>query len=244
MNLGIIIQARMGSTRLPNKVLRPFYREESILAILIKKLQRLDFPIHVATSTARANDAVEELADKLGVACFRGDEQNVLSRFLAIGEVENYTHIVRVCADNPFLSVGLVQQLYENLEAETDYLSFRYQDTPVILTHFGVFAEIVRVAALKKVIDDLFYQEHVTNYIYQHPAAFQLNWMPVDESLFFSDGIRLTVDTLEDFELAQQIYADLAAEHKDFDLVELFQYLKTKPILLQQMQAAIQYNQK
>lgn len=244
MKLGIIVQARTGSTRLPNKVLQDFYQGKSILFILLERLKEIGIPITVATSSTIQDDAIEELAKELQLAYFRGDEQNVLSRFTEVADIYQYTHLIRVCADNPFLSLILLNKLLEAVQENLDYISFAHQETPAMLTHFGVFAEIVKTSALKQVPDDKFYQEHVTNYVYQHPKKFKLKWLATNEDLFFSNIIRLTVDTLEDFKTAQSIYAAFMQQSPNFDIVELFDYLRENKHLLEGMQRSIEENKK
>ena len=214
------------------------------MSIILNRLKSLKLPITLATSSSEQDNAIEELANDLQITCFRGDEQNVLSRFTQVAEAKKYTHLVRVCADNPFLSLNLLQQLLEGAEDDLDYCSFAHKKTPAMLTHFGVFAELVKTNALKQVVDEKFYQEHVTNYIYQQPEKFKLKWLATDENLFFSDTVRLTVDTLEDFQTAQAIYTQLMYQNPDFDIVELFDFLRKNKHLLERMQRSIEANKK
>ena len=107
-NLGIIVQARTSSARLPNKVVLPFYRNKSIIEIIIEKLKKLDLKIYVATSKKKSDDIIEKICNKVRVTCYRGDEHNVLSRFILISEQNNLSHAVRVCCDNPFINIELL----------------------------------------------------------------------------------------------------------------------------------------
>ena len=105
MKDGIVIQARTGSTRLHNKILLPFDGERCILDILIGNIKAA-FPemcIVLATTVRKQDDVLEETARKLGIHCFRGDEDNVLDRFIKAGEAFGLDRMVRVCSDNPFL---------------------------------------------------------------------------------------------------------------------------------------------
>ena len=78
--IGIIIQARTGSTRLPNKMILPFYNEKGVLELLIERIKnRLsEIEIIVATTSLEKDNRIEEIADKTKVTCFRGDENDVL----------------------------------------------------------------------------------------------------------------------------------------------------------------------
>ena len=104
------IQARTGSTRLHNKILLPFDGEKCILDILIGNIKAV-FPemcIVLATTVRKQDDVLEETACKLGIHCFRGDEDNVLDRFIKAGEAFGLDRMVRVCSDNPFLQPDVI----------------------------------------------------------------------------------------------------------------------------------------
>ncbi|MDB4710952.1 hypothetical protein OAF16_04405, partial [Flavobacteriales bacterium] len=103
---GIIIQARTGSTRLPNKIILPFYKEKGILELIVERINKYtDIPIVVATTKNPKDDAIVKIASKNGVGCYRGSENNVLSRFIETAKKNNFKNIIRICADNPFLDI-------------------------------------------------------------------------------------------------------------------------------------------
>ena len=79
--IAIVIQARSNSKRLPSKVLLPFYNEESILEIILKRLKKVNIPVVVATTTNELDNEIEKIVTKNNRICFRGDEENVISRF-------------------------------------------------------------------------------------------------------------------------------------------------------------------
>jgi spore coat polysaccharide biosynthesis protein SpsF len=213
----IIIQARMGSSRLPGKVLRPFYGQQTILDILLATLRRSvhGLPIILATSDAKPDDQLEEWANANEVNVFRGDENNVLARFLAAAETYNVANIVRICADNPFLDPELLDRMITVARAESnDYVSYLAgDDLPAMKSHWGIFAEWVTTDALRKTAastTDKLYTEHVTNFVYGHPALFRLKWLKAPEMVYKRNDVRFTIDTEEDFELVRRIYAVLA----------------------------------
>lgn len=212
--LGIIIQARTGSTRLPNKMLLPFFEEKGILELLITKLKscNIELPIIVATSTNQNDDVIEKLCQNNRINVFRGNENNVIKRFIDTAEKYNITKIIRICADNPLLNIQELKKLIEEVNNNnSDYTSFLTpDDKPTILTHFGLWAEGVKLSALKKVLEfttEPFYYEHVTNYIYTNPTQFAIKYIPLENDFSMFEGVRLTLDTKEDFELLQEIYA-------------------------------------
>lgn len=98
-----MIQARVGSTRLPNKILLPFYQNKCILQLLLDKLRQVDGTnIVIATSKAPQNDAIEHLAKQENVLCFRGEENDVLQRFIDAAHAFDAERLIRICSDNPF----------------------------------------------------------------------------------------------------------------------------------------------
>ena len=106
--LGIIIQARTGSTRLPSKMILPFYGNDGILSILLSRLTlcKLADSIIVETSSLSPDDAICYLVREHRVKCFRGDENEVLDRFIQAARYYGISKIIRFCADNPFLDIG------------------------------------------------------------------------------------------------------------------------------------------
>jgi len=216
--LSIIIQARSGSTRLPNKVLRAFHGKKSILELLLERLKNAfaGQTIVLATSNLKADDSIEELGKEMGVAVYRGDEQNVLKRFIGAAKYSGATEVIRVCSDNPFFNNTGVQKLIDADKNESDYLSFCLPDkTPIIKSHLGLYGEWVRVDALEKALkltNDSFYHEHVTNFIYGNPKIFKSSWLDLPFYHPNPERLRFTLDDASDFELHQQIYKALGQE--------------------------------
>lgn len=248
--IGIIIQARVGSTRLPRKVLKPLYQSKSILDIILSRFAAVPYPVILATSNVPADDAIAMLAEANGVTCYRGSEQNVLERFIKAAKLKDFDYVIRICADNPFLS----KELFDDLLAEAqtaqfdfDYLSFAYLAKPTILTHFGFFVELVRTKALQRALKETnktIYLEHVTNYIYQHPDRFKVKFVELDPSFVIDPNIRMTVDTAEDFELAVELYQTLMNTYGNVTLGAINDHLAKHPKLVERMKKQIQLNEK
>ena len=209
----IVIQARSGSTRLPNKMNLTFYKNDTILDIIIKGLLEIfdKSQIILATTENVKDDLIVNTGNKYGVHVFKGNEHNVLDRFINAAIFHGAKKIIRVCADNPFIMNDFIDQLIVKFgNTSCDYLSFKTsENTPSIKTHFGFFTEITTLNALQKVAANTheeLYLEHVTNYIYAHPEIFQLDFLCIPTFIEKAD-IRLTVDTLDDFNVCKEIYA-------------------------------------
>ncbi|WP_153632785.1 cytidylyltransferase domain-containing protein [Prolixibacter sp. SD074] len=247
MKTAVIIQARKGSQRLPNKIVKPFFQEKGILEILIREVKKLELPLIVATTTHEIDDEVEQLCQKEKVSCFRGSEENVLNRFVKAARTEDYDVVYRVCADNPFLSVSYMKELGSAWEDSLDYVCHRDGfGHPAMKTHFGFFAEMVRISALEKVLSvtkDPLYLEHVTNFVYEHPDMFSLHWLHMPDFLRHRNDIRMTVDTEEDFRTMQELY-QLKIEQNWESMDELVVWLDNHPEFLAGMKKNIKANTK
>jgi len=246
--IGIIIQARVGSTRLPNKMLLPFYAEQSILEIIIERLKNnLNLPIILATTTHSQDNQLKEVVRMYGIECFRGSESDVLQRFINAAECFKIDVIVRVCADNPFLSPEYIRQLVSSFQKqEADYISFKTEEgVPSIKTHYGFFAELVKLESLKKIAEstnDLSCHEHITKYIYENTNRFKINFLniPFKENKM----VRLTIDTPEDYEMAQTIFKHLKESKQSVEPPIVLEYLSNQKQYLELMYNQILLQQK
>jgi len=216
LKTGIIIQARVGSTRLPFKVVLPFDHTTAILEILLGnfKANTMGIPLVLATTRSGDDDVLCKVASNMDVDFFRGPEQDVLGRFILAAEKFGFDRIIRICADNPFLDVPGTMQLLDHIKDETcDYAAYRVAgDLPSIKSHLGLWGEVVRLESLKKVkleTSSKLYYEHVTNYIYDHPDKFKIKWVDAPAIVYDRDDIRLTIDDVEDFNLGKELLYEM-----------------------------------
>jgi len=207
MKIGVIIQARMGSTRLPGKVLRPIAGSPLIEHVLgrLKGLHHKVLPV-VATSKLGLNDVIEDYC-KGKVECFRGDERDVLSRYYHCAKQYSFDYVVRLTADNPFTDIDELDRLIDmHLVGGYDY-SHSFNAMPI-----GVGAEIFTMNALEVSYNEgLLYnhREHVNEFIHENPHQFRIGELNVP-SAKVAPKLRLTVDTHKDYECACKL-AELAA---------------------------------
>lgn len=247
--IGIILQARTGSTRMPEKVILPFYQEQSILDLLLGKVKKLGVQVVLATTINPSDDRICAFAERHEVSVFRGSENDVLDRFIQAATQFGFSKIIRVCADNPFLDLSGMQTLINEFSnSDADYLSFQLAgNKPSILTHFGFWTEAVRLDALEKaqqLTAIKLYHEHVTNFIYGNHALFKVQFIPADPLVFSRTDIRLTLDTPEDFEIQQKIFATISKENPNFGIPEIVGWLDQHPEILELMKKEILKNQK
>jgi len=248
MKTGFIVQARLGSTRLPGKIMLPFYKDECILDMLLKKLEKFaDVKLVVATSLSVNDDRLAEYLNHKNINVYRGSEEDVLQRFIDAAEANGIDKAIRICSDNPFMDEeGLEELINAVSNSNADYIGFRVNNKPTIKTHFGFWGEYVSLSVLKKVTtftNEKIYHEHVTNYIYSHPEKFKIEWIETPSFLQNRNDIRLTIDTTDDFKTAQYIYNNLKS-NKDLSIKNIIFYLDNHPNLLSFMQKQINNNSK
>jgi len=192
----IIVQARMGSTRLPGKIMKSL-KGTPMVEVLLKRLFCISpqIPILLATTTLESDDDMVRYVENLGVSVFRGDEQNVLDRFYSAALQSDSDAIIRITADCPLVDPGIISKMTDVFYSlSVDLLS------NVIHRTFprGFDVEIFSQKALEKAFlraTSLYDQEHVTTYIKSHPELFSIASIIDNEDL---SSWRLTVDTRED----------------------------------------------
>jgi len=227
------IEARMSSTRLPGKVSRTILGKP-MLELLIERLKRaqsLD-EIVVATTKNPADNVIEELAHRIGVNCFRGSEEDVLERVLRAAMAAKADLIVEITGDCPLIDPAIVDKLVGIYnEGRFDYVSNslkrtfpRGLDTQVFSTKL-----LETVSALTQDPGD---REHVSLYIYEHPDTFSLHNVESGLPEVYWD-LRLTVDTLEDFQLVHEIYEHLYPNNPFFGLQDVLDLLCHMPELVE-----------
>lgn len=248
-NTGFVIQARSGSTRMPDKMLRPFFKEKSILEILLDRFKKEaeGIPFVIATTTNPLDDRIENLANTLGVKCFRGSEEDVLFRFIETAHVYGFNSLIRVCADNPLFDIAGTLKLVE-YAGGSDYTAYKlFGEKPSISTHSGFWGELVQLEVLERVTQhttEKKYREHVTNFIYTHPDLFQIKLIEAPNAMFKRDDIRLTVDTMEDWKMVLEIYSKLQESGLPVSIPNILNLVDNNPDFLMKMKTQIALNSK
>jgi spore coat polysaccharide biosynthesis protein SpsF len=226
-----VIQARMGSTRLPGKVLRPVAGQPLLWHIIHRlKASRLIEDIAIATTTNPLDEAIVEFGAANGIAVVRGPEDDVLARFARAAEQLDADIIVRVSSDAPFLDAGFIDHLLASMiEQRGDYVLMA---EGVPCAHEGVDPFTRR--ALDKLMmdagDDPAAREHVTGYFKLHPDFVPIARAPAYPALA-REGGRLTIDTPDDLAFAEAVHARLRAKAGEASLADLLLLLEREPEL-------------
>ena len=203
MNIVAIVQARMGSTRLPGKVMMKI-NNTPMIGLLFERLSKSKkiTKIILATSISANNNPLEQYINSLNYSVYRGDESNVLDRYYQIAKQENADVVVRITGDCPLIDSSLVDEVIAGfINFNADYASNRETST----YPDGLDVEVISIEALedahKKAKED-FQREHVTPYII-NSNTYKKFYLKNSEDL---SAERWTVDEPEDFIVVKNIF--------------------------------------
>ncbi len=224
-----VIAARMGSTRLPGKVLAPIMGRPVLSWLIerVKKAKTID-EIVVATTTKTGDDKIAILAKRLGVKVFRGSEEDVLERLAQAGQKFGASVVVRLTADCPLVDWRIVDQLIKI------YLSGNYDYVSNVIDRSFPLGFDVEVFSFKKLVEiekeakDLIYREHPPYYFYTHPQEFRLKNLKARSDMFWPD-LRLTLDTREDYLVLTKIFEALYPVKPDFSAEDVVKLMRQHP---------------
>lgn len=247
---GIIIQARLGSTRLPNKLLKPFFNEKTLIDILIEKFLpwSANLKIILATTTNPLDDPLVHHCEQFPVIIFRGSEENVTDRFIEAAEKFDIKTIIRVCSDNPFFDADGTIKLLEFWNPNLDYLGYQmHNGRPTIKSHLGFWGEVVSSTALKKAgasTSNLDYLQHVTNFVYGHPESFKVKLIHAPKKLGEAENIRLTLDTEADYQTLKNLYREMVDNNIEISPSAAVDFVNKRPEIVAEMKKQIELNSK
>jgi spore coat polysaccharide biosynthesis protein SpsF (cytidylyltransferase family) len=226
-----VIQARMGSTRLPGKMLLPIVSKKGALELMLERVERAEtiHKIVVATPISPNDNGLVELCKRLGCEYFRGDETDVLDRYykaaLAFGSPEV---IVRLTGDCPLHDPVIIDKVVNCfLNSKADYVS--NVDPPTYPD--GLDTEVFSFSALEKAWKEARLKserEHVTSYMRKHADAFKIINVECEKDL---SGQRWTLDEKKDYELIEHIYKSLYVKNPAFGMEEILGFLAEHPEL-------------
>ena len=232
-NISCVIQARMGSSRLPGKILLNGYDRPLLIHLIerIKKSKKID-KIIVATSKNKLDDIIFNLCKKNKTEVFRGDEKNVLLRYFNCAKKYKISTIVRITSDCPLIDHTIIDKMIQNYEiGKYDF----YGNTHPATFPDGYDIEIFSFQALKKSFynsKNNFQKEHVTPFIWDNPDKFLIgNYKNKKGNLH--NHYRLTLDFIEDYYLIFFIFNYFYPKNKSFKLEDIINFLKKNKEMIQ-----------
>jgi spore coat polysaccharide biosynthesis protein SpsF len=210
MRVVAIIQARMGSTRLPGKVLMDIAGETMLARVVnrVRRATRID-ETAVATTVSGKDEPIVSECRRLGVACFRGSEEDVLDRYYQTALTHKAEAVVRITSDCPLIDPEVIDTVIEAfLTHKPDYASNCLERS----YPRGLDTEVMSVEALTHAWRESkkpYQRVHVTSYIYENPELFRTISIKADADYRHQ---RWTVDTPEDLTFVRTIYARLGSK--------------------------------
>jgi len=229
-----VIQARMGSSRLPGKVLKdiggqPMLFREVVRARRAQTIGR----VVVATTREGEDEPVAAFCVTKGIPCFRGDPYDVLDRYYQAACLYGAHTIVRLTGDCPLIDPGEIDRTVNAFfDAGVDFAANRLPPPWKRTTPIGLDTEVVTFTALQRAwleAEAKYAREHVMPYLYEESGRFNILLVDHDPNL---GHFRLTVDTPEDLSLIRRIY-DHFGNTDDFSMVEILSLLNQNPALLE-----------
>jgi len=208
--IAAIVQTRMGSTRLPGKVLMDI-GGKTMLARVVERIRRCPLvdEVVIATSTESRDDAVAQACRNTGITCVRGSESDVLDRYRQAAEESRADAAIRITSDCPLFDPALLHQVIQaffssHADYASNFLDRRYPR--------GLECEVFSRAVLERASREAkqsYEREHVTPYIFEHPELFRHAAVTNDSDL---SSYRWTVDTLHDLEFVRAVYERLGQD--------------------------------
>jgi spore coat polysaccharide biosynthesis protein SpsF len=228
-----IVQARLGSTRLPGKVLMPLVGRPMLWHI-VDRLRRAVPNVGVATSDRDTDEPLRAFCREANIPVFAGDENDVLDRFYRAAQEFGGDPVLRITADCPFVDPELVGKLlamyergqYDHIGVATGAVAFHDKGA-----HFpdGLDAECIRLEALARAhreATETSDREHVTPYLYRVPGRFRNGMLMAEED---HGSLRWTVDHAADFEVVKRVYEALWNPDKPFLMNDILNYFAAHP---------------
>ncbi|MCD4761752.1 glycosyltransferase family protein [bacterium] len=225
MNIGIIIQARMSSTRLPGKILKKIAGKEVLWHVVERcKKSKLANEVIVATSEEASDNIVYNYCKTKKIDVFRGNLNNVLKRFYDCAKKYKLDMIIRITSDCPFIDAEIIDnsiKLFKNCDAK--YVSNCLNRT----FPRGLDCEIFSFSSLEKAYHQATTQrekEHVTPYIVEHNKK-----LPYQVEKAYEGNFRLTLDEIDDYRLIKHLYDKFYQSKKIIDTKKIIKYLNCNP---------------
>ncbi|HDK7159462.1 TPA: spore coat protein [Clostridium botulinum] len=230
MNL-LIIQAHIGSTRLPGKIMKNICGKEVLLHVYERCVKAKEVnKIIIATSKNTKDNQIEKFCKKHNIECFRGSESDVLDRYYECAKRYNPDYIVRVTSDCPLLEPKLIDYWIKN--AVKDNIDFVEEEKELFI---GFGLDIFSYNALERMknrASENKQKEHVVGYYYDNKNEFIHNkYLLEDELKYLYRPYRLTLDTIEDFNLINAIYEKFY-ENDYVELNKVMNFLDTDKSML------------
>jgi spore coat polysaccharide biosynthesis protein SpsF len=235
LDLLIIVQARLSSTRLPGKVLLDICGQP-MLARMLERLERIQTPakIIVATTTESADDAIVALCSQLEIDVFRGHPSDLLDRHYQAAKYYGATAVAKIPSDCPLIDPTIADSVFDYFVSDDfDYVSNLHPASYPDGNDIEVMSMEVLTTAWREAGKPL-EREHTTPFIWENPKRFRLGNVYWEGAILYGNCSmthRFTVDYLEDYGFVRRVFEELYPEKPDFNLADIMALLESKPHL-------------
>lgn len=224
-----IIQARLGSSRLPGKVLMDIEGKTMLERVVLRTREALSVQEVVVTMpTSSRDDVLAQFCEEKGIVYERGKEEDVLDQYVQAAKTHGARSVVRITADCPLIDPRIIDLAISRFfEHDVDYLS-----TGRLVTTFpdGLDTEVFTFSALERAWKEARLpseREHVTPYLWNHPELFRIDTLTNVQDL---SSFRWTVDELRDIEFVRSVYREFKGK-ETFGMEDVILLLEQKPEL-------------
>ncbi|MCX8105395.1 MAG: glycosyltransferase family protein [Ignavibacterium album] len=232
MKIVTVIQARTGSSRLPNKVLMPL-AGKSLLERMIERVSYSELKgyIVVATTLEESDNIIEEICAKNNFHLYRGSTEDLLDRHYQAAKMFNADAVVKIPSDCPLIDFRIIDKVIDFFIKNSNKYDFvsnlhpaTYPDgNDVEIMHYSVLETAWKNATRK------LEREHTTPYIWENPDKFRIGNVEWETGLNYSMSYRFTIDYPEDYEFIKKVYDELYHKNPKFGLSEILSLLEEKP---------------
>jgi spore coat polysaccharide biosynthesis protein SpsF len=228
----VVIQARMSSSRLPQKVMLPIL-DKPLLYRMVERLRCIKRPVElvVATSTSTEDDIIEKFCVKEKVTFYRGDLQNVLDRHYQVGLLTGADAVVKIPSDCPLIDPQIVDKMFDFYDENANNFDFISNLHPATYPD-GNDVEIMSMDCLKRAWQEAkrpLEFEHTTPYIWENPDKFRIHNITWETGLDYSMSHRFTIDYQEDYNFINRVFEELYPKNSTFSLNDILNLLNDKP---------------
>ncbi|TRZ64162.1 acylneuraminate cytidylyltransferase [bacterium] len=235
-NVITVIQARTGSSRLPDKIFLPLSGKPLLIRMYERvKSAKLSGEIIVATTTDASDDKVEELCKSEDISCFRGHPVDLLDRHYKTALEYKADAIVKIPSDCPLISPRIIDKVigyYINHTKDYDFVSNLHPATYPDGNDVEVIPFNILETAWTEAILPL-EREHTTPYIWERPERFRIGNVSWETGLDYSMSHRFTIDYQEDYLFINEVYNELYQKDPIFGLNDILNLIKAKPGLME-----------
>lgn len=227
-----VIQARTGSTRLPNKIMRPLLGK-SLLARMVERVNAAERvgTVVVATTIDPSDDPVAAVCAAEGFNCFRGDPLDLLDRHYQVGRRYEAGTVIKIPSDCPLIDPRIIDRVIGYYLDHRDLYDFVSNLHPATYPD-GNDVEVMRMTALATAWREAnrpLEREHTTPFIWENPDRFQIGNVAWETGLDYSKSHRWTIDYEEDYEFIRAVYESLYPDNPRFSLEDIISFLDDHP---------------